>query len=104
LLQIFTKLLSAKRIAGCKDCQDAKLRSIEGKQQKYTLFNAAVDTLKGEFATAEEREKRLAICRSCEYLEKSKNSIMRADRCKLCGCFVHIKAGYTNASCDIQKW
>ena len=41
--------------------------------------------------------KRLEICRGCEYLTKS-------NRCKKCGCFMKIKARLSTASCPIGKW
>lgn len=106
MFQIFSRLLSAKSKTDCSTCPPAPMHDLHSNttQKKYTLFNAAVDTVKGDFATSEERERRLAICRTCEYLDKGDGKIIRAERCKLCGCFVHIKAGYTNASCDINKW
>ena len=58
---------------------------------------AAVDTLKGDFASDTVRAERLEICKKCEYLALGSN-------CKLCGCFVHLKARYAEASCDINKW
>jgi len=88
MLGTLTKLLTAKKEATCSDCQ---------KREKYTLLNAARDTLKGDFATDAVRRERLEVCKSCDYLALGST-------CKLCGCFVHIKAGYTNASCDINRW
>ncbi len=95
MLKIFHKLLSPKQDTTCGDC---------AKREKYTLLNAAADTLRGDFASEKVRAARLEICRKCEYLASGANSLMRADRCKLCGCFVHLKSGYAAASCDINKW
>ncbi|MBS0619168.1 MAG: hypothetical protein JSR44_13345 [Spirochaetes bacterium] len=95
MLNTFSKLLKLKPTPKCADC---------AAREKYTLLNAAVDTLKGDFADETVRQARLAICQQCDYLASGKDSLMRADRCKLCGCFVHLKASYTNASCDINKW
>ena len=106
MLNILTKLWNPKRpggrgpalpgrasvgqpqSSGCGDCD---------RPEKYTLLNAAVDTLKGDFASDTVRAERLEICKKCEYLALGSN-------CKLCGCFVHLKARYAEASCDINKW
>lgn len=88
MLALFARLLRARPGTGCADC---------AKREKYGLLNAAADTLRGDFATDAVRDSRLAICKSCEYLAMGSN-------CKLCGCFVHLKARYAAASCDIHKW
>lgn len=88
MLALFARLLRAQPGTGCTDC---------AKREKYGLLNAAADTLRGDFATDAVRDSRLAICKSCEYLAMGSN-------CKLCGCFVHLKARYAAASCDIHKW
>lgn len=88
MLGFFTKLLRAQPNTSCSDC---------AKREKYTLLNAAADTLRGDFASDAVRDSRLAICKDCEYLAMGSN-------CKLCGCFVHLKARYAAASCDINKW
>lgn len=88
MLKVLSRLIAPKNKAGCDDC---------AKREKYTLLNAAADTLKGDFATESVRSGRLEICKKCEYLAMGSN-------CKLCGCFVHIKARYAAASCDINRW
>jgi hypothetical protein len=88
MLGYLTKLLLARPQAKCLACE---------KQEKYTLLDAAFDSLRGDFASDELRNSRLAICKGCEYLVMGSN-------CRLCGCFVHLKARYAAASCDIHKW
>ncbi len=88
MISYLTRYLGPRRAQGCADCQ---------KQKRYTLLDAASDTLHGEFASEEVRQKRIEICKGCEYLAMGSN-------CKLCGCFVHVKARFKNASCDINKW
>lgn len=88
MLGYFTRLLGAQPNTGCADCT---------KHEKYTLLDAAYDTVRGEFADEETRSARLAICQECQYLVMNSN-------CRLCGCFVHLKARYKAASCDIHKW
>jgi hypothetical protein len=88
MLGYFTKMLTPQPKTSCADCSA---------KEKYTLLNAAVDTIKGDFATDEIRLARIETCKGCEYLAMGSN-------CKLCGCFVHLKARYASASCDINKW
>lgn len=88
MLSYLNKMLAPKRGTTCGDC---------AKREKYTLLNAAVDTFKGDFASDAVRSERLEICKKCEYLALGSN-------CKLCGCFVHMKARYAGASCDINRW
>lgn len=88
MLKALNKILAPKQNTSCGDC---------ARREKYTLLNAAADTLRGDFATDEVRAERLEICKKCEYLAMGSN-------CKLCGCFVHLKARYAAASCDINKW
>jgi Family of unknown function (DUF6171) len=88
MLATLNKMLFPKKNTGCGEC---------AAREKYTLLNAAVDTVKGDFATEEVRAERMAVCKKCEYLALGSN-------CKLCGCFVHLKTHYAQASCDIGKW
>lgn len=88
MLKTLSKFIVPKPKTTCGDCE---------KRERYTLLNAAADTLRGDFATDAVRAERLEICKKCEYLAMGSN-------CKLCGCFVHIKARYAGASCDINRW
>jgi hypothetical protein len=47
-------------------------------------------------ADKETTQKRLEICRACEFLEGS--------RCKYCGCFMALKGGLLATRCGIGKW
>lgn len=42
------------------------------------------------------RDKRLEICRGCEY--------MAGENCKLCGCFLFEKTKWSHESCPLNKW
>lgn len=88
MLNFVNRLLKPAPNTTCGDC---------AAKEKYTLLNAAVDTLRGDYATDEVRAERMATCKQCEYLALGSN-------CKLCGCFVHLKTRYTTASCDINRW
>jgi hypothetical protein len=43
-------------------------------------------------------EDRLAICNSCEWLDK------RLVKCRKCGCFMKLKSTLKQASCPLGKW
>jgi len=95
MIQFFQRRLKAQN-SKSTDCNSCK-ESANPKNDHYSLLKAGVDFVRGDFAEDSLKAERLAICKGCEYLFKGSN-------CKLCGCFVHIKAGLANASCDIHKW
>lgn len=43
-------------------------------------------------------DKRMEICRSCEYFRE------RTTQCKKCGCFMRFKTAMLKSSCPIGKW
>ena len=43
-------------------------------------------------------EYRLEICNSCEWFNK------RLQKCRQCGCFMHLKTTLRQASCPKDKW
>tara|TARA_R110002033_G_scaffold17824_11_gene48032 strand:+ start:2021 stop:2281 length:261 start_codon:yes stop_codon:yes gene_type:complete len=60
-----------------------------------SLTRAAIDVVKGRYATPILIEERIRICETCPFGGK---------RCDLCGCFVNGKASLLNSSCPIGKW
>lgn len=53
----------------------------------------------GHIITTDEKyEARIEICKTCEYF----NPV--SSRCKICGCFMKIKARLDAAKCDKDKW
>jgi len=48
--------------------------------------------------SSEVKEKRLEICRSCEYYDE------KQIRCRQCGCFLEHKAQFALDSCPLDKW
>ena len=68
------------------------------------LKNKIVDTLDYKtklvnfILTEEEKNKRIDICNSCEFLFTPTRS------CKKCGCFVDAKAALAKADCPRSKW
>jgi hypothetical protein len=51
-----------------------------------------------QMATAETSKARLAICHSCKELRRP------IDQCKLCGCFMQVKARLQSSKCPAGKW
>mgnify|MGYP003149326305 CR=1 FL=1 len=66
------------------------------KETVVNLKKALQDTLERNHVKEEEKERRLAICDTCEHKRRS--------RCNLCGCFITYKAGLTNSECPLGKW
>jgi len=59
------------------------------------VVKTAIET--GEvLADSDTRSNRLAICNSCKEFDGRK--------CKLCGCFMFLKAALAATSCPIKKW
>ena len=48
--------------------------------------------------TDEEKAKRLAICKGCEFFDTS------SDRCSKCGCYLAVKTYLKAEKCPIGKW
>jgi hypothetical protein len=48
------------------------------------------------------RIQRLQICANCVHLSGQINS--NTARCKLCGCFLHLKTKVKTQKCPIGKW
>jgi uncharacterized paraquat-inducible protein A len=71
----------------------------------YNFLDVAKDALTGNLhmADAEKQEKRLSICRECEYLEKS-HLDKAAGTCKQCGCLMTMKVKFNNSACPLGKW
>lgn len=51
-----------------------------------------------ERAAEEEFERRMSICRSCEFLKRP------AEQCAKCSCFMKLKTKIERAHCPIHKW
>ena len=65
------------------------------RQTMKSLTRAAIDVVRGRYATPILIEERIRICETCPYGGK---------RCDLCGCFVNGKASLLNSSCPMNKW
>ena len=49
-------------------------------------------------ASKEEIERRLSICKACEFFEASPM------KCRKCGCFLNLKTRLETEHCPIAKW
>lgn len=56
------------------------------------------DIIKGNSLSIEEFEKRISICKDCEFYHKYSTT------CNLCGCFMKVKASSPSMKCPIDKW
>ena len=54
-----------------------------------------------EKVSSEERARRLAICKACEFLIHKEG---KSDRCAKCGCFLKWKTALESWHCPIKKW
>jgi hypothetical protein len=51
-----------------------------------------------KFSSKEESKRRLVICSGCEHLYKTTYT------CKVCGCFMRVKATIESSKCPKNKW
>lgn len=49
-----------------------------------------------EICSEEEASKRLEICKKCDHFDNG--------RCRLCGCFLNVKAEWKSSKCPAGKW
>jgi hypothetical protein len=68
-----------------------------GCAKRYGLLDAALDTLRGDFAAPDLQRRRLAACGACTLLS-------RRGTCRSCGCLVRLKVKYARARCDLGRW
>lgn len=50
------------------------------------------------FVNDETAEKRMAICRQCEFFKES------TAQCTKCGCFMNYKSKMKSSECPVGKW
>jgi len=51
----------------------------------------------------ERQQSRIDICRTCEYRIKTKALKLELEKCRLCGCLIHMLALDPNG-CSAGKW
>jgi hypothetical protein len=70
-----------------------KSNNLERDAQFIDVFNPNIKDVEKEVY-----EKRMDLCKSCEFLFKP------TTQCKKCGCFMNLKAKLPHAKCPIGKW
>ena len=62
------------------------------------IKKATKDVFKNKRVTEKQYKNRLKTCNDCIYLVRSTNM------CRVCGCFMKIKASLPSSSCPLNKW
>lgn len=76
----------------CKKCLLREMAEEDSK--KIAIYQEAIK--KTDRVPEEEYERRLAICKSCDYLN--------AGTCGACGCYVELRAIAKAGRCPYKKW
>jgi hypothetical protein len=79
---------------GCKSCGN------KAKKAAKVVASVAKDVYLGNYTTVEERQRRLAICRTCTHYDSM------LFRCRECKCFLRLKVKFINQHCGLPqaKW
>lgn len=79
-----------------KHCLKCLLREMDQNAYFENMYEY-IQNLDEDIKTSEEiYEKRLAICKECDYLLEG--------MCRACGCFVELRASIQNNVCSYAKW
>lgn len=72
-------------------------------QQAKNLGRAVADHVRtgAKTTTGELQRQRVAICETCPDMGTSG---VWANRCKVCGCFMKVKASWAEQKCPLGKW
>lgn len=80
-------------MADCKRC----LLLESGREDIYESISQHIKKIKpAEKCSGSEYEKRLGICKSCDFLS--------GGTCLKCGCYPEFRAAFSNQSCPYKKW
>lgn len=79
-----------------RHCYKCLLREMDEEAYMRQLHRY-IELLDQDTKTAQELyEKRLAVCKQCDYLE--------AGTCEACGCYVELRAATKKGRCPYKKW
>lgn len=92
----FTGNLGQRRATPAIPSLTNKATSLAG--AAFRVSRAAISGEKVSTSSSE-IERRLSICRACEFFKESP-----AMRCLKCGCFLNLKARLETEHCPINKW
>lgn len=77
-------------------CRKCLLREMDQNAYMESLYSYIARLESGIKADETIYEKRLAVCKSCNYLNEG--------MCGACGCFVELRAVIAKNVCPYQKW
>lgn len=85
-----------KESSPTKRCYKCLLREMD-KDGYFQNLHDYVERLEEDIKAPHELyEERLAICKSCNFLQEG--------MCRACGCFVELRAAIKNNTCSYEKW
>jgi uncharacterized paraquat-inducible protein A len=73
--------------------KDWKSKNPEREAKVWDVINPYIENVSDEVYN-----KRMDICKSCEFFFKP------TSQCKKCGCLMHLKSKLPHATCPIGKW
>ncbi len=77
-------------------CLRCLLQEIDEEEYRNRLLRVIQMMKPSEKAEDSEVERRLSICKSCDYLESG--------TCLACGCYVELRAASRSGRCPYKKW
>lgn len=85
-----------EKMSGEKHCLRCLLQEYDEEAYMSKLKRVIQLMKKSERAPEEETQRRLEICRQCNYLERG--------TCLACGCYVELRAATRAGRCPYKKW
>lgn len=88
--------MNIDKLSGEKHCLRCLLQEYDEEAYMSKLKRVILLMKASERASEEETERRLGICRQCDYLERG--------TCRACGCYVELRAASRAGRCPYKKW
>jgi hypothetical protein len=79
-----------------RECRKCLLIDANAGKEKEMVYRYISELSEAEKAPESLFQKRLEVCRSCEWLS--------AATCQSCGCFVEVRAAVRKQKCPCHKW
>lgn len=77
-------------------CRKCLIREMDKEKYFANMYEYIAHLDEDIKAPIEVYEKRLAVCKTCDYLEEG--------MCRACGCFVELRAAVKKNICSYNKW
>lgn len=71
--------------------------TIDGKDPVKDIYNAIMESLKGEYVSDSVKKERLELCKNCPNFTFTR-------QCKICLCEMDWKASLKKSACPMHKW